>query len=282
MLQLRKALASRNARRYACVMERVAPPVDCDNAPRPVMIRAARCPSRLTIPAHSHRRSELVYVRSGTLRVTADDALFTVAPRNAILIPAGTVHDMRMVSDTNVVTIYIAPSAPAGPPERCRNLPISDLLRELMRAAADIPDAYEPGGRDAHVMSLIAAEVAWLTAQPSVPVPPTQVPKDARLLRVCRRILQELDRDWTIDDAATAAGMGRRTFTRSFRGDMGVSFSGWIEQARLNAAVGRLNAGASITDVAFESGYNSPSAFATMFKRRLGVSPSGFQAGAMQ
>jgi AraC-like DNA-binding protein len=126
-------------------------------------------------------------------------------------------------------------------------------------------------------MDLIAEEVAWLTAQPDTLTLQTPVPTNPRLVRLCREILRELDRGWTIDDAAEVAGMGRRTFTRAFKREVGISFNTWRSRARLNAAVCRLKAGASITSVALEAGYSNPSAFATMFKRCLGVPPSHFQ-----
>lgn len=260
-------------------MERFETPVNCDNASRPVMVRAVGCPSHLMIPSHSHGRAELVYVSSGSLCLTANDVNFTVPSQHAILIPAGTVHDMRMLTDTFVVTLYIS-----MPPARrrirgCQNIPVSGLLRELMNIAVNLPTDYDADGRDGRIMDLITEEAVWLISQPRTPTLQTPVPKDIRLLGVCQQLLRELDRAWTIDEVALAAGMGRRTFTRTFKREMGVSFSTWLLHARLNAAVSLLSAGASITEVAFESGYNSPSAFATMFKRCLGVPPSAYQGG---
>lgn len=257
-------------------MEQVATPFDCDGAPRPVMIRVADCPSLLTYPPHSHHRAELVYVRSGTVCVTIDGAMFIVPSQCAILIAPDTVHEVRMLSDAHLLTTYLA--VPRDKPGlACGNLLVSDLLRELMHAAVDLPVAYDRGGREERIMDLIAEEVAWLTAKPDTLTLQTPVPTNPRLVRLCREILRELDRGWTIDDAAEVAGMGRRTFTRAFKREVGISFNTWRSRARLNAAVCRLKAGASITSVALEAGYSNPSAFATMFKRCLGVPPSHFQ-----
>jgi AraC-like DNA-binding protein len=46
----------------------------------------------------------------------------------------------------------------------------------------------------------------------------------------------------------------------------------------LIAALEKLACGASVLEVALDLGYASPSAFATMFKRELGVPPSSFYA----
>ncbi|HXE76947.1 MAG TPA: helix-turn-helix domain-containing protein, partial [Rhodanobacter sp.] len=56
----------------------------------------------------------------------------------------------------------------------------------------------------------------------------------------------------------------------------GMTFGQWRRQARLLAALEHLASGARVIDVALDLGYNSPTAFATMFKRQFGVVPSSF------
>lgn len=255
-------------------MEHLGTPVDCDSAPSAVMMRAAKCSSRLRFPPHKHRRVELVYVASGTLTVTANDAIHTVSTDTALLIPAGTTHDMRMLSDASVFTAYIATAAGIVSGTECRTIPVSNLLRELMQTAAGLPIDYDPDSRDGRIMHLIAEEVSWLLSRPQPALPRLPLPRDPRLAKLCRMLIDELDRIWTIDEAAVEAGMSRRTFTRAFRREVGLSFIQWCAHARLNSAIGRLSAGTPIIEVAFASGYNSPSAFATTFKRYLGVTPS--------
>ena len=55
-----------------------------------------------------------------------------------------------------------------------------------------------------------------------------------------------------------------------------MTFGQWRTQARLLMALERLAAGEKIVTVALGLGYDSPSAFATMFKRQFGVAPSRF------
>ncbi|MCP3721036.1 AraC family transcriptional regulator [Paraburkholderia sp. CNPSo 3281] len=64
-----------------------------------------------------------------------------------------------------------------------------------------------------------------------------------------------------------------------FREQLGTSFVAWREQACLIEAVARLNRGESVTRVAYELGYGSPTAFSTMFKRVMGVSPQRYLSG---
>jgi AraC-like DNA-binding protein len=57
-----------------------------------------------------------------------------------------------------------------------------------------------------------------------------------------------------------------------------MSFAEWRQQACLLIALPRLAAGEAVTSIAVDLGYDSPAAFATMFKRRLGIPPSHYQS----
>ena len=56
----------------------------------------------------------------------------------------------------------------------------------------------------------------------------------------------------------------------------GLSFAQWRQQARLLEALERLASGERVLDIALALGYSSPTAFATMFKRQFGLTPSAF------
>jgi len=58
--------------------------------------------------------------------------------------------------------------------------------------------------------------------------------------------------------------------------ETGLTLGRWRRQARLVAALERLALGDKIIDVALEMGYESPTAFSTMFRRELGATPSDF------
>ncbi|MNF14232.1 Regulatory protein SoxS [compost metagenome] len=55
-----------------------------------------------------------------------------------------------------------------------------------------------------------------------------------------------------------------------------MTFGQWRQQARLLLALERIALGEKIIDVAGELGYESPSAFTTMFKKQFGTTPSKF------
>ena len=79
-----------------------------------------------------------------------------------------------------------------------------------------------------------------------------------------------------IDHWADAAGLSRRSFTRIFRRETGLSLSTWRQQACLMAALPRLSAGEAVTAVALDLGYDSVPAFTTMFCRMMGTPPKTY------
>ncbi|MQQ99702.1 helix-turn-helix domain-containing protein [Glaciimonas sp. GS1] len=102
------------------------------------------------------------------------------------------------------------------------------------------------------------------------------LPADPRLARVCRHIFVAPSITISLDIVAAEAGMSRRTFTRLFRAQSGVSFGEWRQQVCQLAAIERLSLGQPVTRVALDLGYASPSAFAAAFRRVLGATPSQY------
>jgi AraC-like DNA-binding protein len=79
-----------------------------------------------------------------------------------------------------------------------------------------------------------------------------------------------------LKDWAKTAGASERTLARLFVKETGMTFGTWRQRRRLLAAIGRLAEGQPVTAVAFDLGYDSPSAFITMFRKTLGATPGRY------
>jgi AraC-like DNA-binding protein/mannose-6-phosphate isomerase-like protein (cupin superfamily) len=263
---LNRALASRDA------APRSTQSIDYQDVPRPVAALADEYESGSTQPRHSHKRAQVLYSISGVASVTTDHASYILPPQRALWIPSGVAHEMTCRGHVSVRTLYIDERVRGDLPEACRVFEVSDLLRELILAAVRMPVEYDEAGRDGRVMGLILDEIA---SAPSIPLD-ISMPLDARLLKVCRAILDDPAHADTLDDWARVAGMGRRTFTRMFRRETQMSFATWRQHVRLMEAMSRLASGEPVTAVAFDVGYNSPSAFTAMFRKAFGAAPTRY------
>jgi len=185
---------------------------------------------------------------------------------------------MQMSGPVTMLNTYIRPDAAqrVGLPRHCQVFGVSPLVRQLLEKAVEVPARYARKGRDACLMGLLLHEIADMPAL-SLNAP---MPDEPRLAQACSRFLASPSLEIGIDDMAERAGMSRRTFTRQFRLHTGISFIEWRQQACLLAAVVRMGNGESVTRVAMELGYSSPSAFSTVFKGALGETPGRYFSGA--
>jgi len=133
---------------------------------------------------------------------------------------------------------------------------------------------YELTGRHQQIIELLLTE---LERAPVIPIA-VPFPSSRGLARRCHAFLEHPTPHETIARWAEELDVSRRSFTRSFRRETGMSFAEWRQQACLLIALPRLAAGETVTSIALDLGYDSPAAFATMFKRRLGLSPSQYQS----
>lgn len=249
---------------------------DYQHVSRPVAVLVDEYPAGFIDPPHSHARAQLVFATSGVMTIATPDASFVVPPQRAVWIPPGLVHEVVCRAPVSLRTLYIDIAARTNLPRTCRAIEVSALLRELIIEATRIPIEYDEDSRDGRVMNLILDEI---TATPAAPLH-VPMPDDLRLMRVCKAILADPANTKTLEDWAEGVNMGRRTFTRHFRQETGMSFAAWRQHVRLIEALARLATGNRITTVAFDIGYNSPSAFTAMFRRTFGVAPSHYFGNA--
>ncbi|MCR4266691.1 helix-turn-helix transcriptional regulator [Nitratireductor sp. ZSWI3] len=225
-----------------------------------------------SVSPHRHSRSQLLHARSGVVLVRTVFGHWLVPAGHAIWIPAGVEHAVEMLADVRLQSVYVLPEAIEGLPTALRVISMTALMRSLLEEVVQLPHESRPTGRNALLYNLILHEIPRLPALPlGLPFP-----VDKRLVGLCRRFLAAPSSRVTIDAWARELGMSRRTFTRKFQQETGVSLSLWRQQASLFAALPRLTDGESVTNVALDLGYESVAAFTTMFKRMLGASPRSY------
>jgi AraC-like DNA-binding protein len=230
-----------------------------------------RYPAGFVDPPHAHDRAQLSFALSGVLTVNTGNAGFVLPPNRAIWIPAHTMHQTICRSDVVFQALYVDPRF-VRQPKNCRVIEASSLVRSLINEITTFDCRYEMQGREAAIVQLLLDEIERM---PIVPVR-AELPDDRRLRRVCEAILADPADTHDIDYWAKQAGMARRTFTRCFREQTGMGLATWRRQVRVMEAASRIAAGEPITSVAYDVGYDSPSAFTAMFHRTFGATPSAY------
>lgn len=102
------------------------------------------------------------------------------------------------------------------------------------------------------------------------------MPHDSRARRVGEALLDNPADDRSLESWGKQVGASGRTLTRIFQREAGHSFADWVRRMRVSLALDRLSQGQSVTALALDLGYASPSAFCAMFRRTLGTSPGRY------
>lgn len=221
------------------------------------------------IPAHSHPQHQLAWTRHGVLAVAVGDAHWILPPTRALWLPAGVVHRTGATRDAVLRSLYLEPDRCALAWTEPTPVGVDGLLAHLI-AHLDRDDLAD----DAR----LRAEAVVLDLLRPLPTMPIDVPEpvDERVRAVADALLTEPADPRSLDAHARAVGASRRTLTRLFVHDTGMSFDRWRTHLRLRAALPLLAEGLPVGRVAHAVGYATPSAFLAAFRRTVGTSPGRY------
>ena len=220
-----------------------------------------------TIATHAHDRDQLVYASSGVMTVRTAEGTWVTPPHRAVWIPAGIAHAIAMSGQVAMRTLYFRPARIRGLPRKCCVVGVPNLVKELILHAC-------AHGADRHVGALLAHQ---LRALPTLALE-LPMPSDARARRVAERLAVAPGGETRLASLCRDAGASRRTIERLFLAETGLSLGRWRQQSRLMHAVRSLGGGASVTAVALDAGYSTPSAFTVAFHKTFGATPTAYFA----
>jgi AraC-like DNA-binding protein len=242
------------------------------DARRPIIGRALEIEGAHRVVPHRHPRAQLVYAIRGVFRVVSSAGAWVVSPSQAVWVPPDLMHEVIAADSISIRTLFVDPSVTAQLPQHCCVLFVSALLRELILKAVEIGEDYSPEGSGYRVMGVIQDLLKEI--EPT----PMHLPmgRDSRLIKVMNALYADPTDSRGLDEWAQICGASARTLARLFSRETGMTFANWRRQLRLLEAIDRLGRGQSVTRVALDLGYQSPSAFIAMFRRSLGQSPSAY------
>ena len=246
----------------------------CPALPDPVTTLSHEFGEGHHIPEHLHQEDQLVYASRGVMTVRTGAGMWVVPPQRAVWIPARTIHSVVMSGPVSMRTLYIKPGLVRRLSTRCRVVHVSELLRELVLHACRFKALRRRNSAQAHLIDVICDQLETVETSPLQ----LRSPTDARAARVAELLSQDPGDQRTLDEACRAAGASKRTIERIFRRETAMTLGAWRHQMRLLRSLQLLAAGEKITHVAMESGYSTPSAFITMFKKAFGTTPGVYFA----
>lgn len=253
-------------------------PIDPDCLDRPVIsvcIETQKDDDDL--PMHSHNKGQLVISSRGSVMCRAPDGLWIVPPQGAVWIPGGIPHSNCVSDFGKVYVVFIDQESTKLPPECC-TFTVSPLVREIVHKLSMLPPLYPVEGPTSRLVRVLLDELVQMTTEQMY----LPISDDKRLQQIAESLLRDPSDRSTIEEWAGRYAMSERTLHRLVVSQTGMTFGRWRQRLHVLLALQRLSAGASVQAVSLDLGYESPSAFITMFKKALGKSPGQYLADRRQ
>lgn len=224
-------------------------------------------------PQHSHRKGQLILMIQGSATCEVPHALWFVPPQHAVWVPGGTPHSSRASRNAQLYFLFIEPEA-ARMPNHCCTLTITPLVSELIRHLARGEQDYQRGSKTERVASVLLEQLAEAPIQ-QLHLPISPAPAIRRMLDALSATPSDRT---TLSQWAARLAMSDRTLARLVVRETGLTFGRWRQQLHLIIALQQLADRTSVQQVAGLLGYDSVTAFITMFKKALGNSPTQYFA----
>ena len=227
------------------------------------------------IPEHHHPEEQLIFASQGVMTVNTRHAVWVVPPLRAVWIPANTPHSVSISGTVSMRTLYFRSTLSPVFPRRCLVMNVSPLLRELILHACSLSRLSRRRAVQRRVIDLLLDQLETLD---SVPLQLPH-PSDARAVRVVQALYRNPADDRDLVTLTRQCGASKRTVERLFAAETKMTFGRWRQQFRLLRSLQSLASGEKVTAAALEAGYNSPSAYISMFRKQLGTTPTRYFRG---
>jgi AraC-like DNA-binding protein len=223
---------------------------------------------------HRHQKAQLILTVRGLITCEVAHGLWMVARQRALWIPGGLEHSVRGVGDLELYALFIDPELASRLPKQCSSLSASPLLQELVIAASHMPQLYDVDGADGRMVRTMIDQLERAPLE-NLHLP---MPSDPRLRRIAQTLSSDPANRTTIGEWAKILAMSERSLSRFIMKQTGMRFGRWRQLRQVMFAIEQLAEGVTVQAVAFDLGYESASAFITMFKKVMGQPPGQYFA----
>jgi len=247
-------------------------------------------------PSHWHEEIEIVYIIEGHMQIAINDDKFALRSRDILLISSCAVHRFYPnVEGCSKIILQIGKSvfgsysdsvfgrrftSPLLTEEEVLHGKLEPLIRTILHEWGKGSEGYELVIK-ARIHDL---GVAIIRSVPMEAYSLQERTKQLEQLERLRNVMAYIERDYatelTLQQAAEVAGFSPTYFSRFFKEATGIGFVDYVNEFRANVAMSLLQSsyGESVTDIAFQSGFNSIETFNRVFKKICGLTPSQFRS----
>lgn len=226
------------------------------------------------IEPHNHLRAQLSYTVEGVFYAQLGQNLFIVPPNMAIFMPAGIEHSTEMVKSLKVYSVYFEKSYFKDLPQAPQLIHISELAKQIINKLCNFKTSPTNKKLLKSLYTVLLDEINFSSHANYM----LKIPTEPKLLKVYELFKKSQEDFPSLEEAANLACVDIRTLRRLFKKNMDISFITWKQKFLFMRALELLQQYKQTALVAYRLGYNSESAFITMFKKMSGgKTPSHFK-----
>ena len=241
--------------------------------------------------AHIHEEIEVGYLRSGTLVATTEEGDVRLAAGDLFAFMPDEIHALSSNAPNEAVILRILPKQTERvdfSSFRLKNKRISlgDLGYEALKGAVLQMEAEFFGDAEGREMALRKCRydifLTLLRMFERTPVPDTEKQRLASHTLLLRRvndyICEHYGESVSLDEIASHCGYSKYYFAHCMREITGTTFLEFLMLYRLSLACERLKSrDGSVTEIAFDCGFNSLRSFNRMFQKYYHTTPSAYR-----
>lgn len=231
----------------------------------------------LLIPTHNHEKAQLTYTKGGIVHIHTPGHTYYIPPRHFMWIPAGVYHSISTNTETSIMRNLYFPVEENEFPFYSREgiYMMDDLLLNLILFTEKWRGDIHKNDKN-YAIALAIKSILPDICDTSIPLS-LPFPENDRLKKIITYMSEHTAEQISYKKLAAKFGFSERSLNRLFQKETGMSFIKYFTIMKMLRAIELLLTGKyTITEVAFEVGYNSAPTFSNTFYKLLGQRPSDY------
>lgn len=261
-----------------------------------LLIKSSLKPTKITYP-HIHEDYELFFLIEGARKFFLSHTICSIEKQNALLIPPFEPHQstINQTGPLERSVLYISKKMldtiikennklckfTAKTKFKIDDNAFAEILKLIdeLQMQIELKDSYS----EHYVKSIITQIIIILLRQDEASEKQNQISKfeknDIRIQSPINYILENYDKQITLEKCASIANMSVSHFSRQFRQTTGIGFKEYLIKVRVDKACEFLRSGGkySVTDLAIMCGFTDSSYFTSVFKKQTGKTPTQYK-----
>jgi len=222
----------------------------------------------------SYNTALVGYNTEGVIELRTQEKSIVISPGMFVYIPAYVIHQ-QIILQSKLSGSFI--SVPADKTDALsKNISVlqsSRLLADLFQKIAQLNPAEQRTETENQWVEAFLSELRQTKTATPMHLPMPTIPS---LRHIAKNIINQPEDMNGLDYWAKEAAMSRRSFTRHFNKETGLSFVIWRQLAKVYAAIHQLSQGKTVKEVSSNLGYKDSSTFIALFRKTFGMSPKKY------